>query len=903
MMDIYLQLSTINQAIHDLKLTQMEILRKINKNSGDTDTTQGNRHFEKLGIILSVLEDKYGKHHRALKEVKNNVITLLEKVGELTTDIKKLQRYTFNTKSRNVELEKTTGQEDSLRNTTVSNPIEQCKAIKNNEDIGEISEDGVSVESIESTNSHFECGISSHTSSVQAQPEFDNKENPSSEKVQTCYKTNDTCEKDNSSSEEIKVKSRTYDAQNTDKLSSEKTELQGTRIDENIIDSDNKDNRNVSLGTDLSDQRLHSDDYIQANIPNQQFVDKTPDKIDWTDTERRQITESEIKRSPRKVKTVCRNDFGYKKKRSKMKSDNRVAYHNNDTCFQGNNIKSDVQIPSEPIPSFNIKVENSLEERKSDMREVSPMSKMHQFVEDQVYGINPDNISKPRNIREWLAYSEQLRINSLVKLQSGTIQRGSHGHDITLVLDCSGRMRGKKFTIMIEAAKEYVNGIKQVRRTRLLEDNIGLAVFGGTSGLLVESTSNYDLVLEQISQLRPEGEAPLVGGLLMGLAGVLGAGATSQILETEVPGYMIIFTDEMSGKTSTDKEKESGIDPSYLTGNFHKQAEMSGIILQIASHSIKIFYVPIGENTQNEVMETAVRETKGKIIHLYELHRLVKLTQVLILAAQVASDLRHTNPHPTAEDVRLSIYQKTSNPDDAHDDCVDLVLEFVKPMSTERNRGLYNELVCRTLQLGDRVRRGPDWRFQDQDSGLDGTVVGQEPGSKAVWVEWDSGHLNVYIYDELNNIYSIKKVHESRVLFDEMVAVGCKVTRGNDWTYDNADGGPGTIGTVLKVKQDGSVVVRWKFKNIGEYKMGMNGLFEIQICNDSSTSQPSYSADITNNKYQSADFSFEHSDADHLKRTSAANTEQSNEQGEGRYDDYFLDVNNESGRVKNHKCI
>lgn len=31
-----------------------------------------------------------------------------------------------------------------------------------------------------------------------------------------------------------------------------------------------------------------------------------------------------------------------------------------------------------------------------------------------------------------------------------------------------------------------------------------------------------------------------------------------------------------------------------------------------------------------KVMETAVRETKGKVIHLYELHRLIKLTQVLV---------------------------------------------------------------------------------------------------------------------------------------------------------------------------------------------------------------------------------------------------------------------------------
>lgn len=31
---------------------------------------------------------------------------------------------------------------------------------------------------------------------------------------------------------------------------------------------------------------------------------------------------------------------------------------------------------------------------------------------------------------------------------------------------------------------------------------------------------------------------------------------------------------------------------------------------------------------------------------------------------------------------------------------------------------------------------------------------------------------------------------------------------GNDWKYNNDDGGPGSIGTVLCVKDNGSVVVR-----------------------------------------------------------------------------------------------
>ncbi|CAG2212173.1 unnamed protein product [Mytilus edulis] len=201
----------------------------------------------------------------------------------------------------------------------------------------------------------------------------------------------------------------------------------------------------------------------------------------------------------------------------------------------------------------------------------------------------------------------------------------------------------------------WESGIKQVKIATSLEDNIGLAVFGRKSGLIVESTSNYDLVLEQICKLRPGGEAPLFGGFLMGLSGVLGIGATSQIFDNEVQGYMIVFTDGIAGNTHTDKENKFEIDPSYLIGNVHKQDDLGSVISMIASHSIKIFYVPIGDNIQNE-----------------------------ILAAQVASDFRRTNPNPTADDVRSSILQRTSNPDDAHEDCVDLVLEFVNPLSSEK---------------------------------------------------------------------------------------------------------------------------------------------------------------------------------------------------------------------------
>lgn len=55
-----------------------------------------------------------------------------------------------------------------------------------------------------------------------------------------------------------------------------------------------------------------------------------------------------------------------------------------------------------------------------------------------------------------------------------------------------------------------------------------------------------------------------------------------------------------------------------------------------------------------------------------------------------------------------------------------MIPDFINPLRFDNMKGLYLELGCLTLTLGDRVRRGPDWTYDDQDLGLPGTVVGYE---------------------------------------------------------------------------------------------------------------------------------------------------------------------------------
>ncbi|XP_063435649.1 E3 ubiquitin-protein ligase Ufd4-like [Mytilus trossulus] len=236
--------------------------------------------------------------------------------------------------------------------------------------------------------------------------------------------------------------------------------------------------------------------------------------------------------------------------------------------------------------------------------------------------------------------------------------------------------------------------------------------------------------------------------------------------------------------------------------------DINGLMDIIASTSTKIFYVPVGGNQHNIILEQAMRKTNGKIIQDNEIGRLTVMSQVMLLAISIASEIRYSN-NKSREVIKTKMMER-SDYDDMHDDCLDMVHDFINPLRFENMRGNYVELRCNALQLGDRVRRGPDWTYDDQDLGLPGTVIGQD-FNDWIWVEWDHGNRLTYRYDEQKDRYQVRKVDEARILVDEMIAVGCRVVRGQDWKYEDYDGGKGSFGTVLQVRIEGKVVVYNRF--------------------------------------------------------------------------------------------
>ncbi|XP_063431215.1 uncharacterized protein LOC134713863 [Mytilus trossulus] len=409
------------------------------------------------------------------------------------------------------------------------------------------------------------------------------------------------------------------------------------------------------------------------------------------------------------------------------------------------------------------------------------------------------------------------------RIRSGTVKLG-RSPDVILVLDTSDRMTGY-FQKLKSVALQYVYGIKQSSECGDLAIGIGLAVFGRETRLIQEATIDYESVIELIENLRPEGDAHILAGLLMGYAGVVSC-FTGRYKDIVLQAHMIVITNGSSEQCKLSTENSENY--VFALRKSQVPSDINGVIDEIVSTTTRIFYVPIGGNQSNNTLEQAVGKTNGKIIPANEMYRLITMTSVMLLAIQIASDIRYLEKQ-SREDIRKRISNHSSL-DDKHEDCLDMVPDFINPLRFDNMRGLYLEFGCHKLTLGDRVRRGPGWTYDDQDLGLPGTAVGYEQRDIGwVVVAWDHGAIYPYPYDEMMGRLQLRKVHEPRILVDELIAVGCRVVRGQDWKFGEHDGGNGTEGTVLSVREEGKVVVRWDRKNIGIYKIGYKGRFEVKL--------------------------------------------------------------------------
>ncbi|XP_062614334.1 uncharacterized protein LOC134276068 [Saccostrea cucullata] len=145
---------------------------------------------------------------------------------------------------------------------------------------------------------------------------------------------------------------------------------------------------------------------------------------------------------------------------------------------------------------------------------------------------------------------------------------------------------------------------------------------------------------------------------------------------------------------------------------------------------------------------------------------------------------------------------------------------------------MYTERYPNLPRIGTRVKRGLHWTWKNQDSNGPGTVVGHSKRFGWAIVEWDNGlQLNYqYGFDGRIEKYDIASCKEPRILKNELIAVGCIVSRGPDWKWGDQDGGEGNIGTVYRVKQEAVVYVKWPNGNRCNYRYGYKNKYDVLLC-------------------------------------------------------------------------
>ena len=134
--------------------------------------------------------------------------------------------------------------------------------------------------------------------------------------------------------------------------------------------------------------------------------------------------------------------------------------------------------------------------------------------------------------------------------------------------------------------------------------------------------------------------------------------------------------------------------------------------------------------------------------------------------------------------------------------------------------------------VGVRVRRGPDWKWDDQDGGGLGTTMEGAGTDGWVAVKWDAGGENNYrvgaqgefdLVVEGDELSSSSAGHVLR-----FAQLGIRVRRGPDWEWGDQDGGGPGI-TIEGADEEGWVRVHWDAGSRNNYRVGADESYDLIV--------------------------------------------------------------------------
>lgn len=421
--------------------------------------------------------------------------------------------------------------------------------------------------------------------------------------------------------------------------------------------------------------------------------------------------------------------------------------------------------------------------------------------------------------------------NSVVEAEANKAKESclpcGDGINTVFVVDISDSMKEGGLQQAKDAMNEMIDWMEMVAREESVEENVGVVTFGHITQCRHYLTKDYTSVRECIDGLHAAGSSPLYGGLDMALALFKYDGdAMTLVCNHKILPRIVLLSDGWA----TDHHKLGGQDDPQSP----VEPKVREAVLQFAEglveRKVPVYCVPIGDNADLSLLTDVAMTTHGQVVSVDDVYRLGRHLSNLTCVMKV----RKLLPQEGLDKTILGDVIKTTEKKFSEDNLEDMMAILANPAYQETvNKGFsfedLNESNPQMPPIGSRVRKGPEWKWKNQDQDGVGTVIGH--GSNGwIKVEWDCSNMGEYRYGH-NEAFDVVVVEEPRLLrVEQTIETGCVVCRGLDWEYGNQDGGFGMIGSVYHTEPNGQVWVRWPNGHRGRYSYIITGKKDLEVC-------------------------------------------------------------------------
>ncbi|XP_060066674.1 uncharacterized protein LOC132546961 [Ylistrum balloti] len=415
----------------------------------------------------------------------------------------------------------------------------------------------------------------------------------------------------------------------------------------------------------------------------------------------------------------------------------------------------------------------------------------------------------------------------------------SDGADTIICVDTSDSMKGAPIQQARDFINNFLDGIEECAVDHALEENIAIVTFGKTTAVMQHLTNDYSKIREIVDEMEIEGASPIMTGLVLCMSAIYIRGGVVSFRNRKIMPRILLVSD---GHV-TDARIMDGPDVIHPQGMSEEEAKQQLIEFtdRLKSEHRKVTCIPVGDADMT-VLEHIAHTTGGEVAKVEEAGRLSKQFLLDTIVARVMTDEAIGKPDFGRQTMERIVRDSTTGKDLSTEEMnvvFDKVMTELKDNPGGRDGAGGEE---GPLPVGTRVRRGRDWVWDDQDDNMAGTIIGHKQRG-FVSVEWDSGRKGKYRMGAEDS-FDLRSVDEPRFLPEGMLgAVGVCCRRGPDWEWDNQDGGEDQVGVVFKIEDNGVIHVRWQNGKRGNYRYGIHGKFDIEMCPGRRPAQSGASSD------------------------------------------------------------